>query len=79
MREIAAVFIDGSPGIELRWTQVTYDQGMRRFGLLATEQDLLSGAMRPDLDTVMADLRLLVTEPHHAPAGPATRTWLRSL
>jgi len=54
--------------LEVRWTQVTSDQGLRRFGLLTTVSGLLDGRIDA-LDWATQALILAVQEPHAAPRG----------
>jgi hypothetical protein len=43
IEDVEVVTFDGLVGLEVRWTQVTSDQGLRRFGLLTTVSGLLDG------------------------------------
>ncbi len=78
--EVVQVADDG-PGVLLLWTQLTYDQGQRRFGLLMSVRELL--AARPAQDDCagserwLPDLALAVVEPQGTPASANERTWFR--
>lgn len=69
-------FVDGTKGLVILWTQDN-DQGVRHFGLLVTA-DELAICDEGDVDTLLADLRLMVMEPHATEADESTRTWFRS-
>lgn len=74
--------IDGEVGVQLLWTQVTYDRGTRRFGLLLTTSSLLAHCRHePDaarhLEILVEDLRLAVVEPQATSAQAHVRTWWR--
>jgi hypothetical protein len=77
----AVEIAEEGPGVLLMWTQVTYDQGQRRFGLLMSVRELL--AARPAhadgswSERWLPDLALAVVEPHGTPASPDERTWFR--
>ena len=80
--EVVEVADDG-PGVLLLWTQLTYDQGQRRFGLLMSVRELL--AARPahsdhlGIDRWLPDLALAVVEPQGTPASADERTWFRDI
>lgn len=40
IEDVKVVAVDGLVGLDIRWTQVTSDQGLRRFGLLTTVTEL---------------------------------------
>jgi hypothetical protein len=70
IEDVEVVTFDGLVGLEVRWTQVTSDQGLRRFGLLTTVSGLLDGRIDLDaLDWATQALILAVQEPHAAPRG----------
>jgi hypothetical protein len=78
------VLVDEQPGLLMRWTQSTMDQGVRSFGLLMTVEEIVAAVphdrSRPATPSdLVADLGLLVVEPHGTTAGRRQRTWLRSL
>ena len=80
----AVVDTEGRIGLELRWTQTTTDQGVRKFGLTSSIQELLherSIPGSPDPEEALADLRLLVVEPHAAlsPDHPEVRSLFRGV
>lgn len=75
----AVVNVEGRIGLALRWTQATTDQGVRRFGLTITIEDLLHHRSIPgsaDPDEALRDLLLAVVEPHAAfePNDPEVRS-----
>lgn len=78
--EVVEVADDG-PGVMLLWTQLTYDQGQRRFGLLMSVRELL--AARPAhgdhvrSERWLPDLALAVVEPQGTSALADERTWFR--
>lgn len=78
--EVVEVADDG-PGVLLLWSQLTYDQGQRGFGLLMSVRELL--AARPAQDgrsgsqCWLPDLALAVVEPQGTPASADERTWFR--
>jgi hypothetical protein len=72
----------GGPGVLLLWTQTTYDQGQRRFGLLMSVQEMAEAhpqneSNRDSADQWLPHLALAVVEPHGTPASAAVRTWFR--
>lgn len=69
--------VDGTEGLVILWVHTTTDEGVRHFGLLATAAELAT-FHEGDVDTLLADLRLMVMEPHHTGADEGTRTWFRS-
>jgi hypothetical protein len=78
--EVVEVAGEG-PGVLLLWTQLTCDQGHRRFGLMMSVRELL--AARPahgdgsGSQRWLPDLALAVVEPHGTPANADERTWFR--
>ncbi|MBC7372894.1 MAG: hypothetical protein H7323_02750 [Frankiales bacterium] len=64
--EVVEVADDG-PGVLLLWTQLTYDQGQRRFGLLMSVRELVAARPAQDDRTGserwLPDLALAVVEP----------------
>jgi len=72
---------DDGPGVLLLWTQLAYDQGQRRFGLLMSVRELL--AARPAhgdssaSERWLPDLALAVVEPQGTSASADERTWFR--
>jgi hypothetical protein len=78
--EVVQVADDG-PGVLLLWTQLTYDHGQRRFGLLMSVSELLAARPAHDdrsgSDRWLPDLALAVVEPHGTPASADERTWFR--
>jgi hypothetical protein len=76
--------VDGQPGLVMEWSQVTFDQGARKFGLILTGQELLTPPEAwplpddDDLGNVLGAIRLLVVEPHGTSAGRNARTWFRT-
>ena len=80
----AVVDAAGRIGLELRWTQTTTDQGIRKFGLTASIHELLherSTPGSPDPKEALADLLLKVVEPHRAlsPSHPEVRSLFPSV
>jgi hypothetical protein len=69
--------VDGMEGLVVLWTQTTTDQGVRHFGLLVTVEELVVHD-EGDADTLLADLYLMVIEPHGTVADECSRTWFRS-
>ena len=67
----------------LLWTQFTYDQGPRRFGLLMSVRELLVArpAHRNYLrsERWLPDLALAVVKPQGTPASADERTWFRDI
>lgn len=75
----AVVDTEGRIGLELRWTQTTTDQGVRKFGLTSSIRELLherSTPGSPDPEEVWTDVWLKVVEPHGAlsPNHPEVRS-----
>ena len=69
IEDVEVVAVDGLVGLDIRWTQVTSDQGLRRFGLLTTVSELLDDRIDSealDLDWATQALILAVQEPHSA-------------
>ena len=68
IEDVEVVAVDGLVGLDIRWTQVTSDQGLRRFGLLTTVSELLDDRIDSEaLDWATQALILAVQEPHAAP------------
>lgn len=69
IESVEVVTLDGLVGVDVRWTQITSDQGLRRFGLLMTIREMLDrGFTVPDeLDWATGSVILAVQEPHAAP------------
>jgi hypothetical protein len=67
IEDVEVVTVDGLVGLDIRWTQVTSDQGLRRFGLLTTVNCSTTGSMQKALDWATQTLILAVQEPHTAP------------
>jgi hypothetical protein len=68
IEDVEVVVVDGLAGLDIRWTQVTSDQGLRRFGLLTTVSELLDDRIESEgLDWATQALILAVQEPHPAP------------
>jgi hypothetical protein len=67
IEDVEVVAVDGLVGLDIRWTQVTSDQGLRRFGLLITVSELLDRIDAGALDWATQALILAVQEPHAAP------------
>jgi hypothetical protein len=82
---VEAAVVDSQPGLVVTWTQATFDQGVRKFGLIVTGRELLEpdewsrSDEDPALGNVLAAIRLLVIEPHGTSAGRGARTWFRTL
>jgi hypothetical protein len=67
LESVEVVLVDGSVGLDLRWTQATVDQGHRRFGLLTTVEELLQDADTDSMEWVVEALLIAIQEPHAAP------------
>lgn len=68
IEDVEVVAVDGLVGLEIRWTQVTSDQGLRRFGLLTTVSELLDRRIDAEaMDWAIQTLILAIQEPHAAP------------
>jgi hypothetical protein len=68
IEDVEVVAVDGLVGLDIRWTQVTSDQGLRRFGLMTTISELLGDRIDPEaVDWATQALILAVQEPHAAP------------
>jgi hypothetical protein len=70
---------EGRIGLAIRWTQVTKDQGERKFGLTTSIRELLherSTPGSPDPTEALSDLLLMVVEPHRSfpPSHPEVRS-----
>ncbi len=80
--EVVEVAEDG-PGVLLLRTQLTFDQGQRRFGLLMSVRELLAARPAEDglsgSDRWLPDLPLAIVEPHRTRASGNERTWFRYL
>jgi hypothetical protein len=74
---VECAVVDRSVGLVLLWTQHTVDQGTRSFGVLISEEEI--ARYGTDIDRILADLRLMIMEPHGTQADENTRTWFRSL
>lgn len=75
IEDVEVVAVDGLIGLDIRWTQVTSDQGLRRFGLLTTVSELRDDRIDSealDLDWATQALILAVQEPHAAPGRDVT-------
>lgn len=79
VESVERVVVGEEPGLVLLWSQTTYDQGLRRFGFMTTGRKLLERYGGDRFDTAIADLRLLVIEPHGTSADHHTRTWFRDV
>jgi hypothetical protein len=63
IENVEVVAVDGLVGLDIRWTQVTSDQGLRRFGLLTTVSELLDDRIDSEaLDWATQALILAVQE-----------------
>ena len=79
IEDVEVVAVDGLVDLDLRWTQVTSDQGLRRFGLLTTVSELLDDRIDSEaLDWATQALILAVQELHAAPRRDV-RTVLRQI
>jgi hypothetical protein len=68
IEDVEVVDVDGLVGLDIRWTQVTSDQGLRRFGLLTTVSELLDQRIEAEApDWATQTLILAIQEPHAAP------------
>ena len=76
---VERVVIDGREGLVILWTQRTLDQGVRQFGLLADGGELAAYVESGGVERVLADLHLMVVEPHSTTADANTRTWFTSV
>ncbi len=74
--EVVQVAGDG-PGVVVLWSQVSREQGPRRFGVLMS----LSAFAAPGVDTdaIVRNLLLMLRAPHATPADASTRTWYAQL
>ena len=79
IESVEAAMVDERDGLTVQWTQKTLDQGVRRFGLVVTTDEVASCAAQSGLDRVLADLHLMLVEPHATEADEHARTWFRSL
>lgn len=73
-----SAIVDGIEGLVVLWAQTTTDQGVRHFGLLVTVEELAIHD-EGDVDALLADLYVMVIEPHGTVADECSRTWFRSL
>ena len=71
------ILVEGSEGLVVLWTRTTTDQGAGHFGLLVTVEELATHD-EGDVDTLLADLYVMVIEPHGTVADECSRTWFRS-
>ncbi|MCW3101448.1 MAG: hypothetical protein JWL77_7066 [Chthonomonadaceae bacterium] len=79
IESIEVALVDGACGIVVLWSQDTLDQGVRRFGLVATAEEFKRLALTNDGEFLLSDLHLMLVEPHGTRADEQTRTWFRSV
>jgi hypothetical protein len=79
LESVEPALVDGTEGLALLWEQRTVDQGLRRFGLLATVEEIERLAATNSGDLLLSDLHLMLVEPHATEADEASRTWFRSV
>jgi hypothetical protein len=79
IESIELALVDGADGLVLLWSQGTSDQGLRRFGLIATADEVERLASTNAGELRLSDLHLMLVEPHGTEAGEQTRTWFRSI
>jgi len=77
IESVESVIVDGQEGLALLWTQTTFDQGVRQFGLLVTDAEL--APYGGGVESIIAVLHLMVTEPLATEAENDERTWFRSM
>lgn len=71
--------VEDAPGLLVRWSQQTEDQGLRRFGVVASAEEFIR-LLDDDPSVVqLTDLHLMLEEPHGTLADAAMRTWYRSV
>lgn len=78
LESVEVVSIDGSVGLDVKWTQVATDEEERRFGLLTTVDDLLRDADTRDKEWAAEALLIALVEPHASP-GEDMRTIFQHL
>ena len=72
--EVVQVAGDG-PGVVVLWSQVTREQGARRFGVLLS----VAAFAGVDVDALVRTLLHMLRGPHATPADAQTRTWYAQL
>lgn len=73
------VLVGDAPGLLVRWSQATEDQGLRRFGVIATGDEFMRLLDDDPAVVRLTDLHLMLEEPHGTSADAETRTWFRSV
>ena len=79
IESIELAVVDGVQGLALLWSQRTVEQGLRRFGLIATAEEVERLAATNAGELLLSDLHLMLIEPHGTTASAGTRTWFRSV
>ena len=79
IESVEVALVDGLYGLVLLWSQDTLDQGVRRFGLVATAEEIERLAATNGGELLLSDLHLMLVEPHSTEADEQTRTWFRSV
>lgn len=79
IESIEVAVVDDGEGLVLQWSQVTADQGLRQFGLVATTEEIERLASTNAGLFRLSDLHLMLVEPHGTSADAGTRTWFRSV
>ena len=76
---VEEVVVDGARGLVLLWTQITIDQGVRGFGLIAKADEIVRLAATNAGEFHLSDLHLMLVEPQGTRADEGSRTWFRSV
>ena len=71
--------VDGVDGLIILWAQSTRNQGLRRFGLIATGPEIEQLAGSNGGHFRLSDLHLMLIVPLGTQVDPKTRTWFRSV
>jgi hypothetical protein len=79
VESVEVVWVDGSVGLDVRWTQVTSDHGQQRFGLLTTVSELVEDCSDADALEWAAEALLIAVQEPHAPSRNDMRTMFRRL